>query len=393
MAEVLIIAEGDIATTQLIERIVAACAPHGVGYRKKLLMQVTAGDFSPGTLPLFIRCAAPAARRWTHALTAAKRDYVFYIDDNFWRIVGDSPLAAYYRHRLVRNSLEFTVANAALVITSSLELARFLEPLNCRIITLPAAFDFSLIDDPPPPSTDEVRIGFAGSSSRVDDLELIAPIIHPILESNPSAVFEFAGVMPRGISACPRIRFFPYANDYASYIRFQRQRNWSIGLAPLLDHEANRCKTDNKYREYGACSCASIFSNIPPYAGVVEDGVTGLLVDNRAGAWEAAVARLLDRPQERTRISEQAAIDVRHRYGLPEVAQAWARVLLQVSAAATANGRAVGLVMPDAGRTRARLDAWRLHLHVLHREGGTAMVVKSIARRIARGFVQMTHAR
>src|SRR5690606_19026397 len=149
----------------------------------------------------------------------------------------------------------------------------------------------------------EVRIGFAGSTSRGGDLRLIAPAIAPILKKYPEAVFEFAGTLPEGIAPSPRIRFFSYDDDYERFVRFQHARGWAIGLAPLTDHLANRCKTDNKYREYGGCGSAPILSNIPPYTDVVQPGVTGLLVANEADAWHAAIERLLAHPQEREAIA------------------------------------------------------------------------------------------
>ena len=60
-----------------------------------------------------------------------------------------------------------------------------------------------------------------------------------------------------------------------------------------IDHEGNRAKTDNKYREYGAFGCAGIYSGIPPYTQVVTDLVTGYLVENIENAWLLALNELI----------------------------------------------------------------------------------------------------
>lgn len=384
--EILLVAEADIATTQIIEQIVGACAPHGVTYRKKLLSELDTDDFAPNTLPLFLRCADPQALTWIRALVTSDRAYAYYIDDNFWRITGSTPIADYYRHPLVRASLEFSIKHARMVITSSQELARFLSRFTNRLSVLPAPFDFSLVENLSAPHTDEIRIGFAGSTSRSDDLELIAPILGPTLDMFPSAVFEFAGVMPRGISVGERVRFFPYDGDYARYVRFQRRRGWAVGLAPLLDHEANRCKTDNKYREYGGCGIAGIFSDIPPYRNVVEHGVTGLVVENSEAAWRGAINRLISRPDERARIADQAHRDVKLRCDLNRVAAEWSELFQTLGAEQSNRAKSFSPARLKWKCRRARLDAWRLHLSMAHAEGGWRIVLKRIAQRIVRAL-------
>ncbi|MFA5898727.1 MAG: glycosyltransferase [Hyphomicrobium sp.] len=383
-AEVLIVVEADIATTQIIEQIVAACASHGVGYKKRQLKELCADDFQPQILPLFIRCCDPETVLWTRALKNAGRSYIYYIDDNFWKITGGTAVAEYYRHPRVRKALEFTVKNARFVVTSSAELARFLSRLNERVVVLPASFDFTLVDGVTCEPTNEVRIGFAGSTSRAADLDVIAPIIESTLHTFRDVVFEFAGAMPNGISAGPRVRFFPYDGDYGRYIKFQRQRNWAIGLAPLFDHDANRCKTDNKYREYSGCGFAGIYSNIPPYADVIEDGVTGLLVGNDPAAWMAAIERLIERPLERSTIAANAGRDVRQRYQLSHVAPQWAEFLLGVAKEQGGQRKRVQPAALALRRRFARLNSMLMRIDVVYESGGLSLLFNRLARKILR---------
>jgi hypothetical protein len=228
--DILMVIEGEIATTYLIEQILTACADHGIRYRKQFLDKLRVADIKPNTIPLFIRCADPLLESWVELLTEAQHPYLFYIDDNFWEIKGKSPLARYYQHPLVRHSLEYAVSNADTIITNSKELASFILRFNDRIKVLPAFFDFDVIEGITAQPTDEIRIGFAGSPSRVDDLDIISPIINPILDRYPSVVFEFAGVFPKGVNASDRVRFFPHVTDYREFIRFQAGRNWAVGL-------------------------------------------------------------------------------------------------------------------------------------------------------------------
>jgi glycosyltransferase involved in cell wall biosynthesis len=320
---ILLVIEGEIATTQLIERLLKACGRFGISYRKVHLASLTLCHLDGGTIPLFVRCGDPGLHPWLELLQRAHHPYIYYIDDNFWELLDDTPIGRYYRDPGVRQSLEFAVSHADQVLTNSEILAAYLERFGSRPRVLPAFFDFGLIEGCIPEPTPELRIGFAGSVCRANDLEMIRPVIQPVLDRIPNAVFEFCGAMPRDIELGPRIRFFGYTDSYADFIRFQAERNWAIGLAPLRDHAANRAKTDNKYREYSACGIPGIYSDMPPYRGSVEDGVTGLLVEPSTEAWLSAILLLASRPDERKQMAAQAEHDVRNRYSVVSVARTW----------------------------------------------------------------------
>lgn len=382
MASILMIIEAKIATTYLLEQIMGACRTHGVEHKVKLLKELQINDFTPDIIPMFVRCADPLVLSWAQLLADANRSYAYYIDDNFWRIAGDSPLALYYQHPTIRETLEFAVSHAQTVIVNSPELASFVSGLNNRVAVLPTFFDFSLIDGVCPSSTEEIRIGFAGSPSRVNDLDLISPLIDPILENFPKTVFEFAGVLPKGVETGARIRFFPHTGDYNTYIKFQASRNWAIGLAPLIDHEANRAKTDNKYREYGACRIAGIYSNIPPYKNVIKDSVTGLLVDNNRESWLGALSKLANSSEERKNFADCAFNHVKNRYDLSSVSNVWAGLFIEIDKCRSKKVRKLSQHRIRWKKFRRKMDGYRINLFVIYNDGGCSLVARRIFRKI-----------
>jgi hypothetical protein len=377
--------EGEIATTHLIERILLACEPHGVCYRKQFLSALKIQDFLPNSIPLFVRCGEPVLEYWIDLLRRAKHPYLYYIDDNFWLIQGDSHLARYYQHPIIRRSLECAVTHASNVLTNSDELALFLGSFNCNIKMLPSFFDFSLIDSCVKQSTEEIRIGFAGSSSRVDDLDIVRPVIFPILDAFPNAVFEFAGVMPQGIEQSDRVRFFPHTPSYSAFVRFQAERNWSIGLAPLVDSEANRCKTNNKYREYGACKIAGVYSDLQPYKRSVMPGVSGLLVENSTEAWFAAINRLATNSLERNEIGEHAYDDVRNKHCVERVSKVWASCIAEIDHHIQARPSIPLQVACRHGsfeKMRIKVDTLRVQFKSTYNIGGVQLVIRQSMRRL-----------
>lgn len=380
--------EDEIATTQLIEQVLHACHPLGIRYTKVRLADMTFGHLNSRTIPLFVRCGDPGLNLWIKLLRRARHPYLYYIDDNFWEIQGDSAVAQYYREPAIRHSLEFAVTHAHKVLTNSQVLASYLRRLSARLHVLPPFFDFSLIEGCTREQSEEFRIGFAGSVTRRDDLQLIASVVQPTLDRIPNAVFEFCGVMPPGVVPGARVRFFEHTSSYADFIRFQAGRNWAIGLAPLRDTSANRAKTNNKYREYGACAIAGVYSDTLPYQGSVEPMVTGLLVEPSGDAWLSAIARLAVEPDLRNRIAGNAERDVRAKFCVKVVADVWAKCLCEVHTELRRQPSHLGLAyLSGIFLERATRDIASLWLQTqdAYRIGGVPMVVTKTVKRVSSG--------
>lgn len=320
---ILMIIEGEIATTQITERLFMSLASYGVTYEKRLSSELQESDFNTNTLPIFMRSSNPCLVYWADFLKRANHPYFYYLDDNFWLLKGNSPVAKYYQNKLIRTSLRYIIKRANIVLVHSMELAEFLVSFNKNIHLLTPTIDFSLIPKKHKKQSDEIRIGFAGSTSRINDLDIIAPVVTNITDEFPHVVFEFAGAMPKNIVEGERVRFFPYKDNYLDYLIFQMERHWDIGLAPLIDNASNRCKTNNKYREYGACGIAGIYSNIPLYMQSIRSGVNGIIVENSPEAWLIETRHLIENQPLREEISKKAREDVFEKYSVDVVKDAW----------------------------------------------------------------------
>jgi len=123
----------------------------------------------------------------------------------------------------------------------------------------------------------------------------------------------------------------------------------------MPDTPFHRLKYWNKYLEYGSLGAAGIYSSVPPNADVVQDGVTGLVVENRPDAWEAALRRLLDEAPLRARLARAARDDVEARFS-PRALEAGWRVALGPLLQHRAPPVAPGAVRLRRGRVRFALD-------------------------------------
>ncbi|HEY4088571.1 MAG TPA: glycosyltransferase [Bryobacteraceae bacterium] len=392
---ILMVIDGDIATTQLVERLLLACQPFGVRYTTIHFSSLSFRHLDGRTVPLFVRCGEPGLPVWIDLLRRANHPYLYYIDDNFWELQGDSPVALYYRDPGVRTSLECALKYANQVLTNSEVLASYLQRFSNHIRVVPPFFDFALIEGCVREQTPELRIGFAGSTTRTGDLELLKPVIETVLDRVPNAIFEFCGVMPAGIQAGRRVRYFEHTSSYADFIRFQARRNWAIGLAPLRDHSANRAKTNNKYREYGACGIAGIYSDIPPYNNCVEDSVTGLLVGPSEEAWLSAILRLALQSDERRQIASHAESDVRRKYSVTAVAHDWGNCIREAHIELQQHPSKLRLAWTVfvLRRIPPAIRIYGLQVQDAYRKGGFLLVVSKAAERFHLRRPGLVHSR
>ena len=262
----------------------------------------------------------------THALVNSGRPYAYYIDDNFWLLLGDSALDRFYQNWSVRRALESAVSGASVILCHSQKFKEFLKHYNQNVLVVPTYFDFSCLDGLPLEQEDsgERRIGVVANSSRAEDLAIVVPAILSILAEFPDDVYvEFFGYMPPELANHPRIRFFEPITDYRTFIRTQYSRDWLIALAPLRETAFSSYKSNNKFREFGGCGVAGLYSDVEVYRESVEHGRTGWLVANCAQAWHAAMKEaLLDRARTRQiGIGARAAVQQRHQ--IDHVRQSW----------------------------------------------------------------------
>jgi glycosyltransferase involved in cell wall biosynthesis len=78
---------------------------------------------------------------------------------------------------------------------------------------------------------------------------------------------------------------------------------FDVGIAPLADIAMNRARSNIKLKEYAAGGACWLASPIGPYAELGEKQGGRLVPDDD---WHAALARLLDKPRERAKLTKRA---------------------------------------------------------------------------------------
>jgi|GEM_PF-511549 len=265
------------------------------------------------------------ARRWHEEMLALGKPYIYILDDNFWALPDHLPDAAYYKTGSKLQQMEEYVRFANLVKVFSPELARRVRRYTPHVVCDTAAIDFSLLPRVLPPRAGEtIQIAYVTARGARDELvALFEQDLLAILAEFPQKVHAvFFTERPPAFQDVPNVQVVDVDWQYDRFIRSLAQARYDIGLAPLLNTEFYLSKTNTKTRDYGACRIAGIYSNLEPYFDIVP-GVTGMLVDQKPGAWYDAMRTLVLDDGLRQMIQEQAYQYVYQTYRLEIAKQQW----------------------------------------------------------------------
>lgn len=144
---------------------------------------------------------------------------------------------------------------------------------------------------------------------------IIGPIIPELVEKyRDKLMFTFMSVHPDlgKYENLMEVHYQP-RTSLEEFKAFLRENRFSMGIAPLLDDNFSKGKYINKFIEFSSAGIPCIYSNVEPYSGFIEDGVTGIMCENTKEAWLSAIDRLCD-PNMQEQITENAQNLLRARF-------------------------------------------------------------------------------
>jgi len=133
-------------------------------------------------------------------------------------------------------------------------------------------------------TSQKLRVGWAGGSSHTGDLAEIR-ILCKNLEDEVHWVFM--GMQPEGIK-CE----FHAGVEIAQYPQKLASLNLDLALVPLEVNQFNRCKSNLRLLELGACGVPIVCTDIEPY----QCDLPVTRVQNRYQNWERAIRERMDQP-------------------------------------------------------------------------------------------------
>ena len=184
---------------------------------------------------------------------------------------------------------------------------------NSRVEMVAGTVDLGQVRPAAQPAGGPLKLVYA--TSRLDDSlgQIFLPALRRLMEEEgPRIETHFWGPQPP--AELPAARHHAVIHNYDRFLRRFSAAGFEIGLAPMADDIFHRSKTNTKFREYGACRIAGVYSDVEVYTACVRQGETGLLAANNAESWHRALRQLVDDAPLRRKIQGQARAEVEERY-------------------------------------------------------------------------------
>lgn len=136
----------------------------------------------------------------------------------------------------------------------------------------------------------------AATRSHLQDVTFIADMVADFLKARPDARLTtfLNGHAPRVLRNLPNAEHLPMLG-WERYRAFVAEHRFHVALAPALDTAFNRARSYSRVHDHAAYGAAGLYSQQPPFSGVVTHDQSGLLLRNEPLRWREALQQLADR--------------------------------------------------------------------------------------------------
>lgn len=168
-------------------------------------------------------------------------------------------------------------------------------------------------------SDDFIRIGYAtGTYTHQADFAVAEPALVAVLSRYPQVrLVLFQDTL--NLEEFPSLEALNAQVEWRATVPLEQVPNelarFDINIAPLeVENAFCRCKSELKFFEAALVGVPTIASPTAPFTAAIRHGETGFLAHDVA-AWEEALARLVENPEERRRVARNAEREVLWMYG------------------------------------------------------------------------------
>lgn len=149
----------------------------------------------------------------------------------------------------------------------------------------------------------EIRIGWTGSAAHWENLKHIESAVIEILKEYPNTTFMYSGLFGDLFQEKSiRERVVPVRwSNLKNWAKFNREVNFDIALAPLMDNDFNRAKSNLRILEYASARYPVIASPIEPYLGFEDE----ILYAKEDFDWYDKIKTLIEDEDVRKDMSEK----------------------------------------------------------------------------------------
>ncbi|WP_405815587.1 glycosyltransferase [Streptomyces sp. NBC_01390] len=261
-------------------------------------------------------------KRWQQLARNGRHKLVYELDDDLFNVDASSTQAfQFFGQPAVRDRMRENLAVADCVTVSTEPLAEQIRAYNPNVHVCP-----NYVPDHTPPQRQDgiLTIGWGGSATHGMDFGEVGPHLRRFLERNPRVEFHAVGTDYTSWMRLPQdqCRFTPWLPDVETFFR---TLDFHIAIAPLRPHVFNQSKSWIKALEAAALGIPIVASDLLPYRGFIDHGVTGFLVkrDHEWGQYLRALVEDEAMRLEMGKAAREKAVD----YTIEKNYTVWEKVL------------------------------------------------------------------
>jgi len=252
-----------------------------------------------------------------------KLKHIMDLDDNLYDIDEFNPVAQYYEKNKDIKEVQKIVVNDCETLTVTTKFLKNLVSEYGRTqptFVLPNYIDLDTYKfdfNKRKKADKKIKIVYQGSTTHYTDIVKsgIVEAAKMLIEKYGKTVkFVFVGMVPEGFEdAIPKGRcdYIDGKSDFYEWVELWKNKmgDFDIAIAPLNHSDFNYGKSEIKFYEASACKLPFIGSNTPNYQRVVRNGINGFVVRNEPIEWFNHLSALIDNPDLRIKLAEQAYKD------------------------------------------------------------------------------------
>ena len=275
-------------------------------------------------------------KKWGEIVKIAREQQigiVYEIDDLLFDLPQEHPSSSDLENYL--HSILWALVESDLVTTTTQYLHDYLRPLNINIRILPNFLNDQIWSFRTPnqnKTNDQVTVGYMGGHTHDHDLRMVLPVLEALLEKyqHKIQIVFWGNPPPNEIKDHPNVNWTNLdIINYQEFAKFFNQQQLDIAIAPLMDNQLNRAKSEIKFLEYSAIGASGVYSKLPPYEQIVTHGHNGYLASD-LDEWEHWLSYLIDNPDERLSIAQSAQDTVKQNWLLSKNANKWLDTYLAI---------------------------------------------------------------
>jgi glycosyltransferase involved in cell wall biosynthesis len=278
------------------------------GYAMRFLLMFRIRKYDIVYIHLWVTPLGPPIFEWFY--TRLARKIIYDIDDLVY--TENASAANSWMTKLKgKQKPVYLMKHADHIITTTSYLVDICRKYNQYVTSIPPSLDDKIIYPIKKNQEDRIRIGWLGSHSTEQYLELVRDAIQKINKEYDIRLI-LMGAENFSIDGLD-IERYEWCQDKENEVL----NKIDIALYPLRKELWSEGKFGGKLIQYFAAGLPSIVSNAnASNREVIADGVNGLLVDNSVESWYLAMKKLIDNQQLRMQIGHNARQEFLNNYSI-----------------------------------------------------------------------------